>query len=78
MRKGTIGREMFFILKGNVDIIVNEELMFVTATLGVGDFVGEGALFQAQGKCNASVLARTSCDTMVRLRPPAVHLHCTR
>ena len=64
-RKGTIGREMFFILKGQVDIIVNEQLMFVMKTLSVGDFVGEGALFQKQGKTNASVLARESCDTMV-------------
>ena len=42
MRKGTIGREMFFLLKGEVDIIVDETLMFVIKTLGVGAFVGEG------------------------------------
>lgn len=48
MRKHTIGSAMYFILKGNVDIIVSEDLMFVTATLGVGDFVGEGALLKAQ------------------------------
>lgn len=65
MRKHTIGSAMYFILKGNVDIIVSEDLMFVTATLGVGDFVGEGALLKAQGKCGASVRARTSIDTMV-------------
>ncbi len=42
MRNHTIGSAMYFILKGSVDIIVSEDLMFVTATLGVGDFVGEG------------------------------------
>jgi CRP-like cAMP-binding protein len=48
MRKHTIGSAMYFILKRNVDIIVSEDLMFVTATLGVGDFVREGALLKAQ------------------------------
>ena len=65
MRRGTIGREMFFILKGEVDIIVDEQLMFVIKTLQVGEFVGEGALFQDQGKRGSSVRARTSCETMV-------------
>ena len=65
MRKGTIGREMFFILKGEVEIIVDESLMFVIKTLSVGEFVGEGALFQDQGKRGGSVRAQTSCETMV-------------
>ena len=65
LRKGTIGREMFFILKGEVDIIVDESLMFVIKTLTVGEFVGEGALFEDQGKRGGSVRAQTSCETMV-------------
>lgn len=74
MRRGVIGSEMFFILKGEVDIIVDEELMFVTASCGVGDFVGEGALLQEQGRCNASVMARTSLDTMVLTRDGFAHV----
>ena len=65
MRKGTIGSEMFFILRGQVDIIVHEKLMFVIKTLQVGDFVGEGALFSGKGKRGAACCARTSCETMV-------------
>jgi voltage-gated potassium channel len=74
MRKGTIGNEMFFILKGQVDIIVDEKLMFVIKTLQVGDFVGEGALFQGKGKRGAACCARTSCETMVLSKDGFAHV----
>ena len=74
MRKGTIGTEMFFILRGQVDIIVDEKLMFVIKTLQVGDFVGEGALFQGKGKRGAACCARTSCETMVLSKDGFAHV----
>ena len=74
MRKGTIGNEMFFILRGQVDIIVDEKLMFVIKTLQVGDFVGEGALFQGKGKRGAACCARTSCETMVLSKDGFAHV----
>lgn len=74
MRKGTIGKEMFFILQGQVDIIIDEKLMFVIKTLEVGDFVGEGALFQGKGKRGAACCARTSCETMVLSKDGFAHV----
>ena len=74
MRKGTIGSEMFFILRGQVDIIVDEKLMFVIKTLQVGDFVGEGALFLGKGKRGAACCARTSCETMVLSKDGFAHV----
>ena len=66
--------EMFFILLGQVDIIVDEKLMFVIKTLQVGDFVGEGALFQGKGKRGAACCARTSCETMVLSKDGFAHV----
>ncbi len=58
--KGEIGREMYFVLKGNLSVLAenNEDIL---ATMSDGDFFGEIALFNNIRR-TASVRAETYCD----------------
>ncbi len=58
--KGEIGYEMYFISKGLVDV-VSEDDSLVYATLGTGSFFGEIALLLSVPR-NASIKAREYCD----------------
>eukprot|EP00762_Andalucia_godoyi_P006366 ANDGO_05842.mRNA.1 Cyclic nucleotide-gated cation channel subunit A len=63
IRKGEIGREMFFIARGEVEV-VSEDGQQVFARLSEGSFFGEVALLFS-GKRMASVRASMYCDLFV-------------
>jgi hypothetical protein len=63
IRKGDIGREMFFIARGKVEV-VSEDGNVVYATLSDGSFFGEVALLFS-GKRTASVRAASYCDMFI-------------
>lgn len=58
--KGAIGREMYFIAQGSVEV-VSQDGNTVYATLGEGNFFGEIALL-SNNERNAGVRAKTYCD----------------
>ena len=58
--KGEIGYEMYFISRGSVDV-VSEDEKIVYATLGTGSFFGEIALLFSAPR-NATIKAREYCD----------------
>ena len=58
--KGEIGYEMYFISRGSVDV-VSEDEKIVYATLGAGSFFGEIALLFSAPR-NATIKAREYCD----------------
>ncbi|MDC7242197.1 MAG: cyclic nucleotide-binding domain-containing protein, partial [Spirochaetales bacterium] len=58
--KGEIGYEMYFISRGSVDV-VSEDESIVYATLGAGSFFGEIALLLSAPR-NATIKARDYCD----------------
>ena len=60
VRKGDIGTDMFFISKGNVDV-VSEDESIVYATLSEGHFFGEIALLLSSPR-TASIKTQTYCD----------------
>jgi glucose-6-phosphate 1-dehydrogenase len=62
IRKGEIGGEMYFMCRGEVEVL--DEAGTVLSTLGEGDFFGEIALLSSQPR-TASVRARTPCDLFV-------------
>ncbi|QEN09256.1 cyclic nucleotide-binding domain-containing protein [Oceanispirochaeta crateris] len=58
--KGEIGYEMYFISRGSVDV-VSEDESIVYATLGAGSFFGEIALLLSAPR-NATIKAKDYCD----------------
>ncbi|GAB6088860.1 hypothetical protein JCM12856_04530 [Spirochaeta dissipatitropha] len=60
VRKGEIGDEMYFISRGSVDV-VSEDESIVYATLNEGAFFGEIALLLSTPR-NATIKAREYCD----------------
>ncbi|KAL9654764.1 hypothetical protein ABK040_008558 [Willaertia magna] len=64
VKKGEIGREMYFILKGYVEVISEDNPPIVFATLKEGQFFGEISVVLDQTR-NATVRAGTYCDLYV-------------
>lgn len=62
IRKGGTGSEMFFIVRGEVDVLADGDK--VVGTLREGDFFGETALLLSQSR-TASIRAKTQCDLYV-------------
>jgi glucose-6-phosphate 1-dehydrogenase len=62
IRKGEIGSEMYFICRGEVEVV--DDGGTVLRALGEGDFFGEIALLRSRPR-TASVRARTPCDLFV-------------
>lgn len=60
---GEIGYEMYFISRGEVDVL-NEEQTMTYATLSSGQFFGETALLLSSPR-NATVIAKDYCDLYV-------------
>merc|ERR1712113_735112 len=61
MKKGEMGNEMFFIMKGSCDVLIDDDLIQVVAVKNIGDYFGEVALvFDCQTR-TAWVRARTFC-----------------
>ncbi len=60
MRRGEIGHRLYFINKGRVDVLSQDD-SGVIATLSDGDFVGEMALLSSQPRAN-TVLALDYCN----------------
>jgi len=58
--KGEIGYDMYFISRGSVDVVSEDEKV-VYATLGAGSFFGEIALLFSAPR-NATIKAREYCD----------------
>lgn len=63
IRTGTIGREMYFIVSGTVEVIVPGE----PVRLKGGDFFGEVALLTSRPR-NADVIAVSYCEMLVLLK----------
>eukprot|EP01009_Symbiontida_sp_KSa7_P007287 NODE_402_length_979_cov_395.520430_g309_i0.p1 GENE.NODE_402_length_979_cov_395.520430_g309_i0~~NODE_402_length_979_cov_395.520430_g309_i0.p1 ORF type:complete len:138 (+),score=13.07 NODE_402_length_979_cov_395.520430_g309_i0:468-881(+) len=61
IRKNEIGNEMYFISKGEVEV-VSEDGETVFATLRDGAFFGEVALIRENTTRTASIKAKTFCD----------------
>eukprot|EP00762_Andalucia_godoyi_P006368 ANDGO_05937.mRNA.1 Cyclic nucleotide-gated cation channel subunit A len=66
IKKGEVGKEMFFISRGEVEV-VSEDGAVVYARLKEGSFFGEIALVTS-GKRTASVRAATYCDLFVLMK----------
>jgi len=62
VRKGDIGREMYFLVNGEVDVLDRDGTAI--ATLGPGSFFGEISLLLSEPR-TASVRAREYCDLFV-------------
>jgi glucose-6-phosphate 1-dehydrogenase len=62
VRKGDVGREMYFISRGNVEVVDGDGK--VIKKMGEGDFFGELALLCDQPR-SATVRATTPCDLFV-------------
>lgn len=64
VNKGEIGKEMFFIGKGSVEVI-SEDGSIVFAKLEAGKFFGEIALLSADARRTASIRAAELCEVYV-------------
>ncbi len=64
VNKGEIGKEMFFIGKGSVEVI-SEDGSVVFAKLQAGKFFGEVALLSADARRTASIRAAELCEVYV-------------
>jgi glucose-6-phosphate 1-dehydrogenase len=62
IRKGDTGSEMFFIVRGEVEVMAEGD--HVVTMLREGDFFGETALLRSQPRM-ASIRAKTHCDLYV-------------
>jgi glucose-6-phosphate 1-dehydrogenase len=62
IRKGDVGREMYFLVKGEVDVLDGDGA--VISALGPGTFFGETSLLLSEPR-NASIRAREYCDLFV-------------
>ena len=61
VRKGEAGAEMYFVARGEVEVIDGERVLLV---MGEGNFFGEKSLLLSEPR-SASVRARTQCDLYV-------------
>lgn len=61
LRKGDVGGEMYFVARGEVEVLGGDAADQVVATLGEGDFFGEAALLHSAPR-NATVRAKSYCD----------------
>ncbi|XP_048580862.1 uncharacterized protein LOC5507189 isoform X3 [Nematostella vectensis] len=64
VQKGEIGHEMFFIHKGEVDVVTDDDPPIVLTTLKAGSFFGENSVLFDSPR-TASVRARINCDVYV-------------
>jgi glucose-6-phosphate 1-dehydrogenase len=62
IRKGDIGRELYLISRGEVEVL--DSANKVVATIGEGEFFGEASLLTSEPR-NATVRAKTYCDLFV-------------
>ena len=62
LRKGEVGKEMYFICRGQVEVLDGNGKGL--ATLGEGDYFGEMSLLLSQVR-NASIRATAPCDLFV-------------
>jgi len=60
-KQGTVGDEMFFIRRGQIEVMVNGQHV---STLHDDDFFGELAVMSATGMRTASLITRTRCELM--------------
>ncbi|WP_448560657.1 cyclic nucleotide-binding domain-containing protein [Trichothermofontia sp.] len=60
--EGEVGTEMYGILEGEVDFLVDGK---VVETIGVGDVFGEGALVHVEGTRGSTTVAKTDCKLAV-------------
>eukprot|EP01060_Flectonema_neradi_P022359 TRINITY_DN30615_c0_g1_i1.p1 TRINITY_DN30615_c0_g1~~TRINITY_DN30615_c0_g1_i1.p1 ORF type:complete len:542 (+),score=48.86 TRINITY_DN30615_c0_g1_i1:59-1684(+) len=65
LRLGEVGREMFFIHRGQVDVVGGEGDSLIFASLSDGNFFGEVALVVPGAKRSASIRARTFTELFV-------------
>ena len=65
LRLGEVGREMFFIHRGQVDVVGGEGDALIFASLSDGNFFGEVALVVPGAKRTASIRARTFTELFV-------------
>ncbi len=81
-RQGEIGVGMYLLAKGAVDIIVDhgeaedttDKQKSLLTKLTVGDFFGELALVEENGRRSASAVASTDCVLLGLFRPDLLHL----
>eukprot|EP01059_Diplonema_ambulator_P001728 TRINITY_DN11454_c0_g1_i1.p1 TRINITY_DN11454_c0_g1~~TRINITY_DN11454_c0_g1_i1.p1 ORF type:complete len:586 (+),score=205.68 TRINITY_DN11454_c0_g1_i1:114-1871(+) len=64
LKKGEVGKEMFFIQRGQVDV-VSEDNRIVFASLTEGNFFGEVALVVPGAKRTASIVCKTFTELFV-------------
>jgi CRP-like cAMP-binding protein len=62
IRKGELGSEMYFVCRGQVEVLDGND--HVLNTLGEGAFFGELSLLSSQPR-NASIRATTPCDLFI-------------
>eukprot|EP01062_Namystynia_karyoxenos_P005203 TRINITY_DN11830_c3_g3_i1.p1 TRINITY_DN11830_c3_g3~~TRINITY_DN11830_c3_g3_i1.p1 ORF type:complete len:1548 (+),score=282.01 TRINITY_DN11830_c3_g3_i1:76-4719(+) len=73
---GEIGAEMYFLMHGFADVVINtssdkgEQIEVVVHTLKRGDFFGEVALLTDEAVRTASIKALTYCDLFVLAKGP--------
>jgi len=61
IRKGETGNELYFIIKGACDVLIDDDATIVVATKVVGDYFGEVALVIEGTKRMAWIRARVFC-----------------
>jgi len=61
VKKGEVGGQMFFIVRGAVDIMIDDEARVKVAEKGLGDYFGEVALVMNNQVRTAWVCANTFC-----------------
>lgn len=72
VRKGAVGNEMFFIIKGSCEVLPDDDALLVVATKCVGDYFGEVSLVIENQRRTAWIRARTFC-VLARLTRDALH-----
>jgi len=61
VKKGEVGNELFFIIKGSCEVLIDDEALQVVAVKHVGEYFGEVALVFENQKRSAWIRARTFC-----------------
>ena len=62
--KGSIGKELFVIVNGAVNVFIDEQRMLVVRTLGAGEYFGEEAVFE-DCRRSASAQAKEAVEAMI-------------